>query len=283
MRDLIESRCGLRFDDSQRGSLSSSVAARMQLLGLVNEDEYLDRLRGAIPTLVETELRHLLNLVTVTETCFFRDAAQFGLFREHIVPTLMAARAANGHSSRKIRIWSAGCSTGEEAYSIAITLDAMGIYRSHPDWLIEIVGTDLNTEALDRARRAVYTERAVRHVQGPLLDEYFVRDGKTFVLKDAIKARVTFEFGNLTRTPMPSTGPQDVVFCKNVAIYFRDEVTRKLIEGLRDTLTPGGYLLMGHAESLWQMSDIFSLVEHDRTFCYRKTTPATKESELFRP
>ena len=159
-----------------------------------------------------------------------------------------------------------------------MTLDAMGIYRSQPDWLIEIVGTDLNTEALDRARRAVYTERAVRHVQGPLLDEYFVRDGKTFVLKDAIKARVTFEFGNLTRTPMPSTGPQDVVFCKNVAIYFRAEVTRKLIEGLRDTLTPGGYLLMGHAESLWQMSDLFSLVEHDRTFCYRKTTPATRES-----
>jgi len=279
VRDLIESRCGLRFDDSQRGSLSSSVAARMELLGLVNEDEYLDRLRGAIPTMVETELRHLLNLVTVTETCFFRDAAQFRLFREHIVPTLVAAQAANGRSSKKIRVWSAGCSTGEEAYSIAIMLDKMGIYRSHPDGFIEIIGTDLNTEALDKARRGVYTERAVRHVQGPLLDEYFVRDGKTFALKDAIKSRVTFEFGNLTRTPMPSTGPQDVVFCKNVAIYFRDEVTRKLIEGLRDTLTPGGYLLMGHAESLWQMSDIFSLVEHDRTFCYRKTTPVTKESD----
>jgi chemotaxis protein methyltransferase CheR len=279
VRDLIESRCGLRFDDSQRGSLSSSVAARMELLGLVNEDEYLDRLRGAVPTLVETELRQLLNLVTVTETCFFRDAAQFSLFREHIVPTLMAARA-NGHGSKKIRIWSAGCSTGEEAYSIAITLDAMGIFRSHPDWLIEIVGTDLNTEALDRARRAVYAERAVRHVQGALLDEYFVRDGKTFALKDAIKARVKFEFGNLTRTPMPSTGPQDVVFCKNVAIYFRDDVTRRLIEGLRDTLTPGGYLLMGHAESLWQMSDVFSLVERDRTFCYRKSTPVTSEKPV---
>ena len=276
MRDLIESRCGLRFDDSQRGSLSSSVAARMQLLGLINEDEYLDRLRGAVPTLVETELRNLLNLVTVTETCFFRDAAQFSLFREHIVPTLMAERAANGHGSKKIRIWSAGCSTGEEAYSLAITLDAMGIFRSHPDWLIEIIGTDLNTEALERARCAVYTERAVRQVPGRLLDEYFVRDAKTFTLKDAIKARVTFEFGNLARTPMPSTGPQDVVFCKNVAIYFSDDVTRKLIGGLRDTLTPGGYLLMGHAESLWQMSDIFSLVERDRTFCYKKSGPVTK-------
>ena len=243
----------------------------MQQLGLVNEDEYLDRLRGAIPTLVETELRNLLNLVTVTETCFFRDASQFRLLREHILPTLMSERAANGNGSRKIRIWSAGCATGEEGYSIAITLDAMGIYALHPDWSIEIIGTDLNTEALEKARRAVYTERAVRNVERRLLDEYFVQDGKTYALKDTIKSRVSFEFGNLTRTPMPSTGQQDVVFCKNVSIYFGDEVTRKLVEGLRDTLTPDGYLLMGHAESLWQMSDGFSLVERDRAFCYRKT------------
>jgi chemotaxis protein methyltransferase CheR len=243
----------------------------MQQLGLVNEDEYVERLRGAIPNLVETELRNLLNLVTVTETCFFRDGSQFRLLREHILPTLIAERAAATNGSRKIRIWSAGCATGEEGYSIAITLDAMGIYTSHPDWSIEIVGSDLNTEALEKARRAVYTERAVRNVEGRVLDEYFVREGKTFALKDTITSRVTFEFGNLTRTPMPSTGPQDIVFCKNVSIYFRDEMTRKLIDGLRGTLTPGGYLLMGHAESLWQMSDGFSLVEHDRAFCYRKT------------
>ena len=243
----------------------------MQQLGIVNEDEYLDRLRGAIPTLVETELRNLLNLVTVTETCFFRDASQFRLLREYILPMLMSERASQGNGSRKLRIWSAGCATGEEGYSIAITLDAMGIYASHPDWSIEIIGTDLNTEALDRARRAVYTERAVRNVERRVLDEYFVQDGKTFALKDTIKSRVTFEFGNLTRTPMPSTGQQDVVFCKNVSIYFGDEVTRKLIQGLRDTLTPDGYLLMGHAESLWQMSDGFSLIERDRAFCYKKS------------
>jgi chemotaxis methyl-accepting protein methylase len=96
VRDLIESRCGLRFDDSQQGSLSSSVAARMQLLGLVNEDEYLGRLRGAIPTLVETELRHLLNLVTVTETCFFRDCRA-------VRPFSRAHRAVVDGSARRKR------------------------------------------------------------------------------------------------------------------------------------------------------------------------------------
>ena len=244
----------------------------MEQLGLVREDEYLDRLRGAASSIVEAELRNLLNLVTVTETCFFRDTSQFRLLREHILPALMSKRSTRTNSSKRIRIWSAGCSSGEEAYSIAITLDAMGLFQRFPDWTIEIIATDLNTMALEQARRGVYTERAVRNVEGRLLDDYFVRDGKTFALNEGIKARVTFEFGNLTQTPMPSTGPQDIVFCKNVAIYFHPDVMRKLLEGLYDTLAPDGYLLLGHAESLWQVSDDFTLVEHDRAFCYRKSS-----------
>jgi chemotaxis protein methyltransferase CheR len=251
----------------------------MEQLELVREDEYLARLRGAAPSIVEAELRNLLNLVTVTETCFFRDTSQFRLLREHILPALMSERSTRTGSSKRIRIWSAGCSSGEEAYSIAITLDAMGWFQRYPDWSIEIIATDLNTMALDQARRGVYTERAVRNVEGRLLDDYFVRDGRTFALSEAIKARVTFEFGNLTKTPMPSTGPQDIVFCKNVAIYFRPDVTRKLLEGLYDTLAPDGYLLLGHAESLWQVSDDFTLVEHDRAFCYRKRSRVARTLE----
>ena len=97
------------------------------------------------------------------------------------------------------------------------------------------------------------------------------------------RARVTFEFGNLTKTPMPSTGPQDIVFCKNVAIYFRPDVTRKLLEGLHDTLAPDGYLLLGHAESLWQVSDDFTLVEHDRVFCYRKRSHVARTPAISQP
>ena len=243
----------------------------MEQLGLVREDEYLDRVRGAASGTLEAELRNLLNLVTVTETCFFRDPSQFQLLRAHILPTLMTARSARADGAHKLRIWSAGCSTGEEAYSIAITLDQMGMFQTRSDWSIDILGTDLNTAVIEKARRAVYTARAVRNLERRTLDHYFVREGKAFTLNEAIRKRVTFEFGNITQTPMPSTGLQDIVFCKNVGIYFRAEITRRLIERLYDTLTPDGYLLLGHAESLWQMSEGFTLIEHDRAFCYRKS------------
>src|SRR5687768_18601586 len=106
----------------------------MQHLGIVCEEDYLKRIRGAASTLVEAELRNLLNLVTVTETCFFRDASQFRLLREYIIPALMAERSARS-GPKKIRIWSAGCSSGEEAYSVAITLDEMGVFHD-PAWSI---------------------------------------------------------------------------------------------------------------------------------------------------
>ena len=272
MRDLIEERCGLRLDDSQRPSLSASVAERMGRLGLDSDAAYYERLRGGAPRIVEAELRHLLNLVTVTETCFFRDPAQFRLFRERIVPALIAERTLTPGGNRALHIWSAGCSTGDEAYSVAMTLDDMGVFHTHPGLTVEIIGTDLNSDALDKARRASYSERAVRNVEGRHLDRYFDRDGKTYQLKDEIRNRVQFEFGNLTQTPMPSTGPQDVVFCKNVAIYFPSDVTRKLVRGLHETISPGGYLLLGHSESLWHLSDGFDIIEHDRAFCYRKGT-----------
>jgi chemotaxis protein methyltransferase CheR len=244
----------------------------MEQLGLVSELDYLDRLRGAAPSFVETELRNLLNLVTVTETCFFRDVSQFRLLRDRIIPTLLSEHSARTGGSKRLRIWSAGCATGEEAYSIAILLDEIGVYKKCPDWAIEIIGTDLNSEALEKARRGVYAARAVRNVEGRQLDQYFVADGKAFALCDVIKSRVSFEFGNLVQTAMPTTGQQDIVLCKNVAIYFSGDVTRKLIEGLRGTLAPGGYLLLGHAESLWQMSEGFTVIEHERAFAYRKSS-----------
>jgi chemotaxis protein methyltransferase CheR len=248
----------------------------MEQLGLRREDEYLERLRGdAATTRVETELHALLNLVTITETCFFRDASQFTLLGQHIVPTLMGERLAAGNPSRTIRIWSAGCSTGEEAYSVAMAIDEMGFFGASCDWRVEIIATDVNTKVLQAARRGVYSARAVRNVEGRLLERYFSRREDAFVLSDDIKKRVLFEFGNLTQMPMPSTGPQDIVFCKNVAIYFRPDVTRTLMRGLYETLTPRGYLLLGHAESLWHVSDEFSIVEHERAFCYRKAGAVT--------
>lgn len=271
-RDLIEERCGLHFDESQRASLGASLTARMQQLGIKRMEDYYAHLRNANgATSTEAEFRHLINLVTITETCFFRDAAQFRMLREHILPALIAARSAKAQQGPvTIRIWSAGCSSGEEAYSIALTLWDMGAYLAYPDFTFEIVGTDINTKVLESARLAVYSPRAVRNIEGNLLRRHFRQEGGLFHLDDEFKNRVRFEQGNLTQVPMPSNGAQDIVFCKNVAIYFQPDVSRRLMEGLRESMTDGGYLLLGHAESLWQVASGFELVEHRGAFCYQK-------------
>ncbi|MCM3879400.1 MAG: tetratricopeptide repeat protein [Vicinamibacterales bacterium] len=265
LRDLIEERCGLHFDDGQRASLAASLEARMQQLGLERVDDYYAKLlnAGGTPS-AEAEFRQLVNLVTITETCFFRDAAQFRMLREQILPELMQK------SPKTVRIWSAGCSSGEEAYSIALTLWEMGAYLAYPDCKFEIVGTDINTAVLEAARTGAYCVRALRNVDGSLLKRHFQQDGGQFVLDEEIRRRVAFEQGNLTQMPMPSTGVQDVVFCKNVAIYFKPDIALRLVQGLHDTIAEGGYLLLGHAESLWQVSDGFELVGHSGAFCYRK-------------
>ena len=198
----------------------------MQQLGLEREDEYYERLRGEASRIVEAELRNLLNLVTVTETCFFRDASQFRLLREHIIPRLIADRSPGFASGVP------GCSSGEEAYSIALTLEDMGLYRAHPNSMFEIVGTDLNSTALEKARRGEYSARAVRNVEGRLLDRFFTSSGRNFMLNEEVRNRVKFEFGNLTQTPMPSTGPQDVILCKNVVDLFRYRCGGKTRSGL---------------------------------------------------
>ncbi len=271
LRDLIEDRCGLFFGESRQTSLQASVGVRMQQLGLDDAGAYYERLRGEA---ADDEFRKLIHLVTITETCFLRDPAQFRLLRHHVIPAVLADRERDG--TRAIRVWSAGCSSGEEPYSVALTLHDMGVHLTHPDWTFDILGTDLNTERLDVARRGEYGARAVRNVEGAWLRRFFEPSGDQFRLKDEIRRSVRFREGNLTsdRSTGAPPGRADIILCKNVAIYFRPEVTRRLVERLYDALNDGGYLLLGHSESLWQMESGLTLVEHDGVFCYRKDARA---------
>jgi chemotaxis protein methyltransferase CheR len=285
--DLIEDRCGLHFNDGQRAALSAAIRTRMEQLGMERIEDYYDQLRVHASSATEDGFRKLINLVTITETCFFRDPAQFRLLRQ-ILPALLAERARRlsqaSHSSQAsqasqasqggqptLRIWSAGCSTGAEAYSVALTLSEMGLYLANPKGTFEIIGTDVNTEALDKAGQGVYSRRTLRNVEGTVLQRYFRPEGRQFRLKDEIRQCVRFQYGNLNEAHIsgPAAG-LDIVFFKNVAIYFRPEVTRRLVRQLHDRLNDGGYLLLGHSESLWQISEQFTLVEHQGGFGYRK-------------
>jgi chemotaxis protein methyltransferase CheR len=271
LRALIEEHCGLHLDESRRAALAAAVRTRMQHLGAPEIDDYGDHLERRS---ADAEFRKLIALLTVTSTCFFRDPAQFRLLRRYIVPALMAARAADGR--RALRFWSAGCSSGEEAYSIALTLWDMGFYAIHSDWTFEIVGTDLNTDVLDTARGGLYSARSLRNLEGDWLRRYFTPQGDLFRLNDDIRRCVRFEYGNLTQpgTLESKAATRDVVFCKNVTIYFKPAMTRRLVRGLHCVLVDGGYLLLGHSETLWQMDEGFSLVGHEGAFCYQKAPPS---------
>jgi chemotaxis protein methyltransferase CheR len=275
LRDLVERRCGLFFGESRQTSLQAAVGARMQQLGLEDPGAYYERLRGDS---ADEEFRKLIHLVTITETCFLRDPAQFRLLRRHLVPSVLADRERDG--TRAVRIWSAGCSSGEEPYSVALMLRDMGLHLTHPDWTVDILGTDLNTDRLEAARLGIYGMRAVRNVEAGWLQRFFEPSGDQFRLKDDFRRLVRFQEGNLTsdRGTGAPPGRADIILCKNVSIYFRPEVTRRLVERLYGALNDGGYLLLGHSESLWQMESGFTLVEHDGVFCYRKI--ATRDSGL---
>jgi chemotaxis protein methyltransferase CheR len=265
VRALIEDRCGLNFHDSRRSSLHSSLRARMDALGIASLDAYYDRLRDPGE---HEEFRNLINLITITETCFFRDPAQFQMLRRQIIPALLASRPAGDRKT--LRIWSAGCASGEEAYSVAITICEMRASIQRQDVPFEIVATDVNTDMLAAARRGIYSPRAVRNVDPDLLGRYFKAGERQFTLDAEVMRLVQFEHGSLTKDTASPAGGYDIILCKNVAIYFRSEVTRRLIGRLHAALNDGGYLLLGHSESLWGMDQPFTLVEHDGVFCYRK-------------
>jgi len=148
----------------------------------------------------------------------------------------------------------------------------MGLYLARRDWTFEIVGTDVNTERLDAASRGVYAARALRNVEGDWLRRYFRPAGRHFRLNEDVRCSVRFQYGNLTEelAPRKSAEGQDIILCKNVAIYFRPQMRRRLVRRLYEALNDGGYLLLGHSESLWQMEDGFALVEHEGAFCYRR-------------
>lgn len=215
----------------------------------------------------ETELQELLNVLTTTETYFFRNDPQLRAFQEEILPAMLRRKQAQGE--RRLRFWSAGCSSGEEPYTLSMIL------REHlPEierWNISVVGTDINTLALQRAREGVYGVRSFRETPAHYLTKYFTAEGDRYRLHDVIKKMVTFRSGNLMNAEETSLmRPVDCILCRNVLIYFNIESCQKVIKMFYDALAPQGYLLLGHSESLYRISAIFQLVKLKHSLVYYK-------------
>jgi chemotaxis protein methyltransferase CheR len=262
--NLLHSAAGLSFDESRRDSLAFSIAERMRITKIEDVSSYLSQVgayNGA------KELQALLDEVTIPETHFFRNPPQIRALRKYVIPELIR----HAEKTKRLRIWSAGCSTGEEAYTLAILIRE--ILPATTDWDVKIVATDISTRGLAAGRAGVYGERAFVMTEPAELNRWFVADpnGGSWQVRDELRSIVEFVHHNLvTDEPPYASGEADLILCRNVTIYFDRETTRKLMQRLYNRLRDGGYLFLGHAETLWQISDDFSLVSLGDAFVYRR-------------
>ena len=220
-RDLLRSAAGLVFDAARRDSLAYSVSERLRITGIESVAAYLDVV--APPASVERQ--RLLDEVTIQETHFFRNPPQMRALLVHVLPELIRQAEASG---RRLRIWSAGCSTGEEPYTVAMMLREL--LPSTDGWDIEVLATDVSEEALERARLATYGPRAVQLARPEDVERFFARDSDgRYEVRPEVRSLVRFSHQNLVHDPPPASG-LDLVLCRNVTIYFDRDTTRSLMQ-----------------------------------------------------
>jgi len=261
---LVHDGTGLSFSDSSRFFVEKRLENRLEALGGIQPEDYIHFLLYDHEK--EQEWGRLIDLLTTNETYFMREERQLKCFQKDILPLL-----AKQKPDRKIRVWSAGCSTGEEPYSIVILLHESGLFK---DSEVEIMATDINTRVLTRAREGLYTESSFRAVDDAFKNRWFRKesDGR-FRISDEIRRMVKFSRFNLFDLDRYSLfSPFDVIFCRNVIIYFDIEAKVKVIERFWDKMREGGYLLLGHSESLISITDKFKLVHLPSDLVYTKAT-----------
>ncbi|MCP3144787.1 CheR family methyltransferase [Pyxidicoccus xibeiensis] len=263
LRDHVYSHCGILVHEDMKFVMERRLWPRLEALGLADFGAYHRYLRYDPQR--HAELEAAVESLTTHETYFFREPSQLKAFCDELLPVL---EKRNGRLKR-LRLWSAGCSSGEEAYTLAMLLK-----DSHrfDDWDVEVYGTDISRRVLALARRAEYGPSALRATSADLLERFFVPAGNNRVrVRDEVRSWVSFGHHNL----LDETGSQlvprmDAVFCRNVMIYFDQAARRRVLRIVRDRLVPGGYLLLGHSENLLNLGADFELVHLRGDLVYRR-------------
>ena len=258
-RTVIIERIGLQFDDARLGFLGEVLQRRLDKLGR-SGDAYL---RGLEDRSTSGEITALAPELTVGETYFFRNNEQFRALAEVVLPERMRVHRAPG----VLRLLSAGCASGEEAYSMAIVArEAV----TDPSWEVAIRAVDLNPAVLEKATRARYSSWSLRDTSPDLQRKWFRTDGRDLRLEETVRTAVTFGHGNLASDDPELWPPAayDAIFCRNVLMYFAPEQMRAVIARISQSLLPGGFLFLGHAETLRGVSEAFHLRHSHETFYY---------------
>jgi chemotaxis protein methyltransferase CheR len=278
--ELVRSHCGLHFGEDSRFLLEKRIARRLRELDIASFAAYHFRLRNQGPG--DNELSKLIDELTTNETYFFRELGQLRALIHEIFPELLVDRSASSRSRvassgsrtavrRPVNIWCAGCSSGEEPYSIAIMAREVGM---KPGVDLRVYASDISTRALRKARQGIYREASFRDTDALLRDKYFVEKDRLWQISNEIKKDVDFIHLNLMdRSKIALLGSMDVILCRNVIIYFDAETKCQVIKTFYEKLRPGGHLLLGHSESLINLSTEFELRHLRNDLVYRRPLP----------
>jgi chemotaxis protein methyltransferase CheR len=264
IRDLIYNHSGLFFDNDSKYLLEKRLGKRLPLHHLAGYRDYYHFLRYNREK--DQELSDIMDLLTTNETYFFREAFQLKAFTDEIIPEILAEKEKRG--DRSLRIWSAGCSSGEEPYTIAMLLLEMGLSKG---LRVEIIGADISHRVLQLARKAVYGKSSFRATDEAYIRRYFREQEGGYRIADEVKELVTISHLNLfDQNRLALLGRMDIIFCRNVIIYFDQVAKKKVVEVFYRTLREGGYLLLGHSESLMNISTAFMLKHLRNDMVYQK-------------
>ena len=266
VRDLVYQVAGIFHPDNKLRLLQDRCGRRMKEVKAATLREYFECLTMK-PTR-QTELIALLNEITIGETCFFRNQPQLDALRQIVIPKVVEAKS--NLPIRRLRIWSAGCSTGEEPYTLSMLL-LEEVQSRLKDWSIEILATDLNERSLTHAKNAIYGTYSTRNLTPYYRQKYFTPAGDQLQVQPGVRSSITFSRLNLSDDGrMTFMKGLDVVFCCNVLIYFDLASKRRVIQHFYNNLLPHGYLFLGHSESLYGVSDDFRLVHLPGATAYIK-------------
>lgn len=271
LRDFIYQHCGISFTEDSKFLLERRLGKRLQFHRLDNFKDYYYLLR--YNKVKDQELNEVINIVTTNETYFFREDFQLRTFTDEILPEIIARKKAAG-DEKKLRIWSAGCSTGEEPYTIAMLL--LDRPQLVDGWQVEIVGTDISHRVLQIARKGVYGASSFRTTDAQTIQRHFSPYEDKQRINDAVRNLVTISHLNLFDAPRVSLlGRMDLIFCRNVIIYFDLIAKKKVIESFHQRLRPEGFLLLGHSESLMNITNAFALRHFLNDMVYQKPAAPT--------
>lgn len=261
-REFIHEKTGMFFAENKMYLVKNRLANRMSQLGIKSYKDYFYMVKYDTSG---NEFNALVNLLTTNETSFFRNMPQLQAFSDEVLPIVLKGKGAN----RNLRIWSAGCSTGEEPYTMSMML--MEKIPNHAQYNIEIIANDISDSVLQAARKGIYHELSLRTTPQHYIDKYFTKKGSVYHINDNVKKPIKFSQINLLDQAKTSLmKDMDIVFCRNVTIYFSEEAKKKVVKAFYSSLVKGGYYFIGHAESLHGISKAFKLVYLKNGLVYQK-------------